>query len=89
MVESAYEDYHEHLLVVMLLWQFGQTHIIGSGPNILAYWQKCNKRDPRLGKILKTIVKKSGQPNTFGSPSDARQKPELHEPVKSDNHTMN
>ena len=50
LVESPKEDYHEHLLVVMLLWQFGQTHVIGSGPNILAYWQKCNKhlfvRDP-------------------------------------------
>ena len=42
-----------------------------------------------MGKILKSMVKKSGQPTTFGSPSDARQKPELHEPVKSDNHTMN
>ena len=37
-----------------------------------------------LGKILKFMVKKSGQPNTSGSPSDAQHKPELHEPVKSD-----
>ena len=35
------------------------------------------------------MVKKSGQPTTSGSPSDARHKPELHEPVKSDDHTLN